>query len=209
MEFKTIKENVQTEIVEKKSKFISNFFYVENINDAEEKIKEVKKKYFDAKHNCIAYRVFDNEKIIERASDDGEPSGTAGGPMLNILKKENLANVLIVVTRYFGGILLGTGGLVRAYSESLQEAIKESTIVEKCSGYVFKCVIAYNNFENFKYYCRINNIKVASVDYEENIFCQIELEESRKEKLIGDFKDKKINLIDLQELYIKNIDKSI
>ena len=86
MEFKTIKENVQTEIVEKKSKFISNFFYVENINDAEEKIKEVKKKYFDAKHNCIAYRVFDNEKIIERASDDGEPSGTAGGPMLNILK---------------------------------------------------------------------------------------------------------------------------
>lgn len=209
MEFKTIKENVQTEIVEKKSKFISNFFYVENINDAEEKIKEVKKKYFDAKHNCIAYRVFDNEKIIERASDDGEPSGTAGGPMLNILKKENLANVLIVVTRYFGGILLGTGGLVRAYSESLQEAIKESTIVEKCSGYVFKCVIAYNNFENFKYYCRINNIKVASVDYEENIFCQIELEESKKEKLIGDFKDKKINLINLQELYIKNIDKSI
>ena len=84
MEFKTIKENVQTEIVEKKSKFISNFFYVENINDAEDKIKEVKKKYHDAKHNCIAYRVLEDEKIVERASDDGEPSGTAGGPMLNI-----------------------------------------------------------------------------------------------------------------------------
>ena len=169
MEFKTIKENVQTEIVEKKSKFISNFFYVENINDAEDKIKEVKKKYHDAKHNCIAYRVLEDEKIVERASDDGEPSGTAGGPMLNILKKENLANVLIVVTRYFGGILLGTGGLVRAYSESLQEAISNSTIIEKCTGYIFKCVVAYNNFENFKYYCRKNNIKVADLNYEENI----------------------------------------
>ena len=75
--------------------------------------------------------------------------------MLNILKKENLANVLIVVTRYFGGILLGTGGLVRAYSESLQEAISNSTIIEKCTGYIFKCVVAYNNFENFK--CDINS----------------------------------------------------
>ena len=209
MEFKTIKENVQTEIVEKKSKFISNFFYVENINDAEDKIKEVKKKYHDAKHNCIAYRVLEDEKIVERASDDGEPSGTAGGPMLNILKKENLANVLIVVTRYFGGILLGTGGLVRAYSESLQEAISNSTIIEKCTGYIFKCVVAYNNFENFKYYCRKNNIKVADVNYEENIVCQIDLEEGKKEKLIDDYKDKKINLINLEDLYVKNIDKSI
>ena len=79
-------------------------------------IKEIRKKYYDAKHNCIAYRIIENGRIVEKASDDGEPSGTAGAPMLNILQKNNLANVLIIVTRYFGGILLGTGGLVRAYS---------------------------------------------------------------------------------------------
>ena len=125
-EFVTIKGHVETEIVEKKSKFIANMFYIENAQEAEEIIKKTKKKYFDARHNCIAYRVIENERLIERSSDDGEPSGTAGAPMLNILQKNNLVNVLIIVTRYFGGILLGTGGLVRAYSSSLQKAIEES-----------------------------------------------------------------------------------
>ena len=125
-EFITIKQNVQAEIIEKKSKFIANFFYVENVEEAEKMIKETKKKYFDARHNCIAYRVVEDGQIIEKSSDDGEPSGTAGSPMLNILQKNNLANVLIVVTRYFGGILLGTGGLVRAYSDSLLKAIENS-----------------------------------------------------------------------------------
>ena len=114
--FATIKEEVYVEIVEKKSKFIAHLFPVENVEEAENIIKETKKKYYDARHNCIAYRIVDKSKVIEKASDDGEPSGTAGAPMLNILQKNNLANVLIIVTRYFGGILLGTGGLVRAYS---------------------------------------------------------------------------------------------
>ena len=115
-EFVTIKDNVQFELVEKKSRFIANLFYVESTQEAENIIKDIRKKYYDAKHNCIAYRIIDNGRIVEKASDDGEPSGTAGAPMLNILQKNNLANVLIIVTRYFGGILLGTGGLVRAYS---------------------------------------------------------------------------------------------
>ena len=115
-EFFTIKENVLAEIVEKKSKFIANLFYIESQQEAEKIIKQIKKKYYDARHNCIAYRVIENDSVIEKSSDDGEPSGTAGAPMLNILQKNNLCNVLVVVTRYFGGILLGTGGLVRAYS---------------------------------------------------------------------------------------------
>ena len=86
-EFITIEENVQTEITEKKSKFIANLFYVENVEEAEELIKKTKKKYFDAKHNCIAYRVIEKGQIIEKSSDDGEPSGTAGQPMLSILQK--------------------------------------------------------------------------------------------------------------------------
>ena len=129
-EFTTIEENVSTEIVEKKSKFIANFFYVETVGEAEKIIKEIKKKYFDARHNCVAYRVIENGQVIEKSSDDGEPSGTAGAPMLNILQKNELANVLIIVTRYFGGILLGTGGLVRAYSGSLLDAIEKSKKID-------------------------------------------------------------------------------
>lgn len=129
--FKTIEENVTAQIVEKKSKFIANIFKIETKEDAEKLIRETKKKYYDARHNCFAYRVIEDEKVIERASDDGEPSGTAGMPILNILIKNELCNILIVVTRYFGGILLGTGGLVRAYSTSTLKAIENSKIVTK------------------------------------------------------------------------------
>ena len=93
-EFITIAESVQSEITEKKSKFIANLFYVENSEEAEKIIKEIKRKYFDARHNCIAYRVIEDGNIIEKSSDDGEPSGTAGAPMLNILQKNNLANII-------------------------------------------------------------------------------------------------------------------
>ena len=89
-EFTTILKDEMAEIVEKKSKFIANIFYVENVEEAEAKVKEVKRKYYDAKHNCIAYRVIENGRIVEKSSDDGEPSGTAGGPMLNILQKNNI-----------------------------------------------------------------------------------------------------------------------
>ena len=160
-EFKTIENDVQVELVEKKSKFIADLFYIESIKDAENIIKNIKKKYFDARHHCIAYRVIEDEKIIERANDDGEPSGTAGAPMLNILRKNELANVLIIVTRYFGGTLLGTGGLVRAYSESLLKAIEKSEIIKKILGEEFEVTLEYNDFEKFKYYCKNNDINIV------------------------------------------------
>ncbi len=125
----TIKEEVTAQIVEKKSKFISDLCYVSTIEDAESKIAQIHKKYYDAKHHCYAYRIQTKDGIVEKASDDGEPSGTAGAPMLNLLKKQNLSNVIIIVTRYFGGILLGTGGLVRAYTEATKEALNKAKIV--------------------------------------------------------------------------------
>ena len=133
--FLTIQEEEQTQIVEKKSKFIAEIYPVTNIQEVQNKIKEVKKIYYDAKHHCIAYRIIEEGRIIERASDDGEPSGTAGAPMLNLLKGNNLCNVLVVVTRYFGGILLGTGGLVRAYSEATNLVIQKSKLICKTEGY--------------------------------------------------------------------------
>lgn len=208
-EFITIENNVISEFTEKKSKFIGNLFYVESTKEAEEIVKKTKKKYFDAKHNCIAYRVIEDGKIVERFSDDGEPSGTAGLPMLNILQKNNLVNVLIIVTRYFGGILLGTGGLVRAYQNSLMLSIEKSKKLIKCLGEYLEVTMDYSDFDSFKYYCRNNKINIVEINYKENIVCKIELEEDRKTKLIDDFETKNINLTNVKELYKKYITKSI
>ena len=205
----TINNNVETEIVVKKSKFIANFIKISSKEQAEKEIKKIKKKYFDARHNCISYRVLEDEKIIERFSDDGEPSGTAGQPMLNILQKNNLVNVLIVVTRYFGGILLGTGGLVRAYSDSLLKAIEEANFSEIVTGVEAEIILNYNNFEKFKYYCKNNSINIKDTKYTENIVCKIELEEAEKEKLLQDYEQKNINLINMKVLSKKYIEKSI
>lgn len=207
--FISIKENVQTEIVVKKSKFICNLIKIENQEEAENIIKQTKKKYFDARHNCLAYRVVKDNNIIEKASDDGEPSGTAGGPMLNILQKNNLCNILVIVTRYFGGILLGTGGLVRAYSDATLEAINIAEKVEKCMGEEAEVTIEYNNLESFKHYCKINNIFIGDFVYSDIIFCKIQLQGSSKQRLIEDFETKKVNLINLKFLSKKLIDKCI
>jgi uncharacterized YigZ family protein len=209
MTFTTINKSIQAEIVEKKSKFIANLFPVESVEEAEDLIKEIKKKYHDARHNCMAYRIIEDSQVVEKSSDDGEPSGTAGAPMLNILQKNNLANVVIIVTRYFGGILLGTGGLVRAYSDSLLKAIEESDKVEKCQGIEMLVTIEYSDFENFKYYCKNNEIMITNVKYSELIECKIELETGKKEKLLKDFETKAIILKNIEEINKKYISKSI
>lgn len=208
-EFVTIENKVQIEITEKKSKFIGDLFYIENSQEAEKYIKEIKKKNFDARHHCVAYRTIENGQLIEKFSDDGEPSGTAGAPMLAILQKNHLINVLIVVTRYFGGVLLGTGGLVRAYSNTLLRAIESSSRVEKWEGEELEAVLEYSEFENFKYYCKNNQINISDTQYATNIVCKIEIEDGAKEQFMRDFATKNIKLIDIKELSKKYITKSI
>ena len=159
--FKTINKNVSAEIVEKKSKFIANVFYVETQEEAEEKVKEIKKKYFDARHNCYAYSVFTKDGIVNKFSDDGEPSGTAGSPMLNILNSKELTNLVVIVTRYFGGILLGTGGLVRAYTGAVQEALANVEEVTKDLGLEVKIQVSYPDLEKLKYYLKQNEIEIT------------------------------------------------
>lgn len=188
--FRTIKENVSAEIVEKKSKFIANIFYVESKEEAENTIKELNKKYHDARHNCYAYRVVENEIIIEKASDDGEPSGTAGGPMLNILSKNNYANILVVVTRYFGGILLGTGGLVKAYSSACALALKNANIIEKDIADLYKIEINYTDIDKFKYFAKNNNIIILKEEYLENVILEIAIKE---QNVLENISQKEIN----------------
>ena len=207
--FFTIEDNTSAEITEKKSKFIANLFYIENKSEAEDNIKEIRKKYHDARHNCIAYRVMENDSIIEKSSDDGEPSGTAGAPMLEILKNQDLCNVLVIVTRYFGGILLGTGGLARAYTEAVMSAIKKCKKTYKCEGYLAEIKIEYKALEIFKYYCKNNDINIIEMDYTNVVNCKIELENNRKEKLLYDIDNKNINVIEIKNLCKKLISKSV
>ena len=208
-EFKTILKDENAEIVEKKSKFIADIFCIENSQQAEQKIKDIKKKYYDAKHHCVAYRVLENGHLIEKSSDDGEPSGTAGGPMLNILQKNNLCNIVVIVTRYFGGILLGTGGLVRAYSEATQKAIEKTIQVHKVDGIELEIKIDYSNLEKFKYYCKNNEINITKIDYLEDICVKIEMEKNRKNILVEDIDTKTLIIKEWQMIGEKYINKTV
>ena len=129
--------------------------------------------------------------------------------MLNILQKNNLCNILVIVTRYFGGILLGTGGLVRAYSEATQKSIEKSEKIEMILGIEMEAKVEYSEYEKFKYYCQKNQIKIEKVEYNEKINCKIALENKVKDKIIKDYKTKKINLEELTEINKKIIEKSI
>ena len=192
----TIKEHIKSEIVEKKSKFIANIYYVQTKEEAEEKIKEIKKKYHDARHNCSSYRIIKEGKILEKASDDGEPSGTAGGPMLNILQKNDLCNILVVVTRYFGGVLLGTGGLIRAYSDVTLKAIEESDKKNIILGKQYEIMVEYSNLENLKYYVRKNGMNIVKTEYENEIKCIIEIKNEDEKKMLQDIEKRNINVLE-------------
>ncbi len=130
---KTVFEGGESEIVEKKSRFIATVRPVSSEEEAAAFIAEMKKKYWDAKHNCSAFVIGDHQELT-RCSDDGEPAQTAGRPMLDVLLREGIHNTAVVVTRYFGGVLLGTGGLVRAYQKAVQEGLANSIVIEKQSG---------------------------------------------------------------------------
>ena len=179
---KTILANSSSELDVKKSKFIANIIKITDEQDAKEKLNQIRKEYSDARHNCYAYIVYDNETKtkIEKSSDDREPSGTAGIPMLTLLQTNNLVNVLIVVTRYFGGILLGTGGLVRAYTDSSKQALEAAKIIELQYGEILEYYIEYDEFEYFKYICEKNNIEIINTEYSNNIKAIIKLKEEDK-----------------------------
>ena len=142
-EFLSIKKDVETVITIEKSKFICSAKRVSGEDDAKSFVSNIKKKYPDATHNCYAY-IADSDGIYARFSDDGEPSGTAGMPMLDCLKNNGVFCTAVVVTRYFGGIKLGTGGLVRAYTDSVLSALNEAGLCKNVLSAVLKVTVNYN-----------------------------------------------------------------
>lgn len=156
------------EIVEKKSRFIATIEKIESEEEALAFISKIKKQYWDARHNCYAFVAGKNQEL-QRCSDDGEPNGTAGRPMLDVLVREDIHNLVVVVTRYFGGTLLGTGGLVRAYQKAVQEGLKNCVVIEKMQGRMLKIDTDYNSIRKIQYILAQQQITAMDTIYTDKV----------------------------------------
>ena len=166
--FITIKEDSYDEFVEKKSTFITHLIRINSEEEAREFIQKMKKKHYDATHVCSCYVVGDNNEIT-RANDDGEPSGTAGAPMLDVLVKNEIKNVCATVIRYFGGTKLGTGGLVRAYGGGVINALKNATLVERKDTFEIRLELDYSLNGKIEYEIGKTNFIVNNLEYTDKI----------------------------------------
>ncbi len=161
---KIVYKGGQGELVEKKSRFIATVQPVDSEEQALAFIAAMKKKYWDARHNCFAFVIGENNEL-QRCSDDGEPKGTAGRPMLDVLLGQEIHNAAVVVTRYFGGVLLGTGGLVRSYSGAVAAGLLESVVIEKRPGVLLKIKTDYNGIGKIQYLLGKRGLAVTNSEY--------------------------------------------
>ena len=173
---KSIQKEITNEIIINKSKFITILTNINDIDKIKEELENIKKTYKDATHYCFAYIINNHEKC----SDNGEPSGTAGMPILNVLKQNNLTNILCIVIRYFGGIKLGAGGLIRAYSTSASEALNKANIVNLVKGYKIIIEFSYDNIKQIDYL--LKNIQIKK-DYSNNITYTFKIKEEKLNKI--------------------------
>ncbi len=206
--YKTIYRGGQGEIIEKKSRFIATVREVKSEEEAQAFIEEMKKKYWDARHNCSAY-VIGEHRECTRCSDDGEPSQTAGRPMLDVLLGEDLYNTAVVVTRYFGGTLLGTGGLVRAYSKAVQEGLANSCIIEKKHGVLLEIETDYNGLGKIQYLAGEKNIPVQDAVYTEKVVLKLLVPVGRMgeiEKAVTESTNGKAKMKKERELYFAEVE---
>lgn len=180
--YKSVHKRGRDEIIINKSKFIGTAAPVENQEQAEEFIEGIKKEFKDATHNCYAYVIGEN-KGIQRYSDDGEPSGTAGMPILNVMARENLVNIAVVVTRYFGGVLLGAGGLARAYAKGCKIALENGIIVDKNLYYDVSFNLDYTLLGKMDNELLKNNFIVKDKIYSEHVTFKLIVREDETDKI--------------------------
>lgn len=181
-EYKTVYEGNEAEIVEKKSRFIATVKPVKTEEEAIEFIEGLKKKYWNATHNCFAY-VLGERFQTQRCSDDGEPSGTAGRPMLDVLLGEEIHDVAVVVTRYFGGTLLGTGGLVRAYQGATKAGLEASNVITKYHGQKLLVETDYTGLGKIQYILGQRGLKILNVDYTDKVVLEVLLPEDEIQRV--------------------------
>ena len=197
---KTIAKPFQTSIDIKKSQFICRLFPAQTESEAKEIINEISEKYKDATHNCTAYVVSDGEGF----DDDGEPGGTAGRPMLNVLKKNDMENIVAIVTRYFGGIKLGAGGLVRAYSKSVLEALAIAEIVDMELYGIFRFTFEYQHIKAIDSEIRSKNLAVVDKQYEANVIYFVA---SNNVDMINNIQEKLVNEVKIEHLGSRFLEK--
>ena len=179
MDWLSVYKGGTAEIEEKKSRFIATIEPVSSEEEAVSFIASVKKKYWDARHNCSAFVIGENGEKT-RCSDDGEPSGTAGRPMLDVLTKEHITNVCVVVTRYFGGTLLGTGGLVRAYSGAVKAGLANCEIINKIQGFCVNIQCDYNDFGKVQSMVGRSDCHMMDIDYAQEVSASIVTDNAQK-----------------------------
>ena len=179
-----IKGEAAGEVVVKKSRFIAALKFVETTAEADTYIKDKKKQYHDARHNCSCYIV--EKGAVSKSSDDGEPSGTAGRPMLEVLEGAGITNVVCVVTRYFGGVLLGTGGLVRAYQDAVKAALENATLLKTITVNALKVTVDYNQWPLIEKLCRENNISMEDTAYTENVTSRLMIPIADTDRIVSD-----------------------
>ena len=207
MEYKVLLEGGEGEIVEKKSRFIATVAKCETEEEANRFIGEMKKKYWDARHNCSAF-VIGSRGELTRCSDDGEPSGTAGRPMLEVLLGEGVRNAVVVVTRYFGGTLLGTGGLVRAYTQAVKEGLAHCKIGCMRYGCELEIGTDYNDIGKVLYTLGQRGVEPIESNYAENVMLCIQIPKDMEEilsKELIDITSGKVGIVKRNECYF--IDK--
>ena len=175
-QYKTVYSGGEAEIIEKKSRFIATVRPVKTEEEALEFLESMRKKYWNATHNCFAYVLGENFQI-QRCSDDGEPSGTAGKPMLDVLLGEQIHDVVVVVTRYFGGTLLGTGGLVRAYSGATKEGLLASTVITKMYGKKYVIQTDYSGLGKIQYILGQRGLTILDSVYTDEVKLEVLLPE--------------------------------
>lgn len=210
-QYKTIYEGGEGEIVEKKSRFIATVRPVESEEAALAFLEEMKKKYWDARHNCYVYSVGMNREFT-RCSDDGEPSGTAGRPMLDVVLGEDIYNVAVVVTRYFGGVLLGTGGLVRAYSKAVQEGLAASKVILKQKGIALKITTDYTGIGKIQYIAGERNIPILDSEYTDKVVMKLLVpvqDVGSVQKAVTEGTNGRVGIEKDQELYYAVIDGKV
>lgn len=197
--YKVLKEGGSGEIVEKKSRFIATLTPVESEEEAAAFVEEMKKRYWDARHNCSAF-VLGERAQITRCSDDGEPGGTAGKPMLEVLLSSEIRNVAAVVTRYFGGTLLGTGGLVRAYTQALQAGLAASRIVTMRYGVRLMLVTDYNGIGKIQYLLSQRNLAIDSSEYTDIVRLILTVPYEEKEEVCKELIESTSGKVKIEEL---------
>lgn len=182
---RTVEKEEKSSFEEKKSIFLSFLFPVENLEQVQEHLKHIQKEYSDARHIVYAYTLQDLEtgQLFQKFSDDGEPSGTAGKPIFDVILKEKFQNVLVISVRYFGGILLGAGGLTRAYTRSASDVLAQAKPCVYVPHLIFRLSLPYALFSSFEYYAQKNEIILEHLRYEERVYFELVLRTEQKNAL--------------------------